>query len=132
MRAATAAHPASVYFCSLKSSEDIRRVVVDDGFGACRCTGTIRCWPCAKNEELNPPTPTRVPGAAGEKASVESALKAVAADSMAKTAERCLFKIIMVLCVLVAFRRSFCSNACRSVGDAGFGVGVPVRVGSIG
>ena len=94
------AQAASVYFCSLKSSDDIRNEVVDmplpcilDVF----LPVTIRG--CARNEELRGSTRAIRRGVAGVNAFVvelESALKAVAVDSMAITAERCLFKIIII------------------------------------
>ena len=96
------AQPASVYFCSLKSSDDIRNEeVVPLLFGIDFCwLATIRCG--AKNEELRGSTRGAWRGMAGVNAFVveaENALKADAVDSMAITAERCLFKIIMLLLV---------------------------------
>jgi len=57
----------------------------------------IRC--CAKKEEPRGPIRETCLGAAGEKALVvekENALKAVAVDSMAITADRCLFRMNII------------------------------------
>jgi len=80
---------------------DIPLAFVKDGW----FPGTIRCG--ARNEELNWSTRATRRGVAGVNASVveaESALRAVAVESMAITAERCLFRIIIANYYIVVGR----------------------------